>query len=145
MPDPTGRWLNSTQWQCPKCTWVNGAPSERCQRCDGSDRPREDEPARPPDPLDLIGYDDALMDVGPLERATRAVHTLSRVTRDKAAALIGHGLHSGLTNRGERGRRAWQAIADMPESDQRAALGSVMDELEARGFAVYRIGEDERE
>ncbi len=146
MPDPTGRWLNRSQWQCPKCAWVNGAPSERCQRCGASHRPPENEPVRPPDPLDLIGHDETRVgDAGLVKLATNAVHTLSRVTREQAAALIGHGLHSGLTNRGEQGHRAWQAIAEMPESDQRAALGSVMDELEAGGFALYRIGEDERE
>ncbi len=57
MPDPTGRWVNK-QWQCPKCGWVNGQADERCQKCDGSVRPSESEPVRPPDPLDLIGRRD---------------------------------------------------------------------------------------
>ena len=144
MPDPTGRWLNRTQWQCPKCAWVNRAADESCQTCGGSARPPADEPARPPDPLDLIGNNEALVDVGPLERAKGAVHTLTRVTRKKAAAVIGHGLQLGLTNRGQQGDRAWRAIAEMPESDQRAALDSVVDDLEKEGFALYQIDGNER-
>ena len=58
MPDPTGRWLNATQWQCPKCAWVNGYLDARCQKCGQSVRPAEEEPVRPPDPLDLIGRKD---------------------------------------------------------------------------------------
>jgi hypothetical protein len=54
MPDPTGRWINNAQWQCPKCAWVNGSENERCQKCDGSVRPSEDEPVRPWGPLDVI-------------------------------------------------------------------------------------------
>jgi hypothetical protein len=144
-PDPTGRWLNATQWQCPKCGWVNDSDRERCQKCDASIRPPEAEPRRPPDPLDIIGHNEALADMGPLERAARAVHTLTRVTREKAASVIGHSLHSGLTKRGEQGNRAWQAIAEMPERDQRAALDSLVDDLEKEGFALYRFDGDERE
>jgi hypothetical protein len=62
MPDPTGRWLNRAQWQCPRCRWVNGYLDARCQNCDKSVRPSEDEPARPPDPLDLIGQKDDLVE-----------------------------------------------------------------------------------
>lgn len=145
MPDPTGRWLNRTQWQCPKCAWVNGSDRDRCQQCSASVRPSRDEPARPPDPLDIIGHSEALADVSPLRRATMAVETLTRVTREKAAAVIGRGLHSGLTNRGEHGNRAWQAIAEMPESDQRAALDAVVDDLEKEGFGLYRFDGDERD
>jgi hypothetical protein len=139
MPDPTGRWLNRAQWQCPKCAWVNGSRDESCQKCGGSVQPARAEPARPLDPLDLIGHDEALADMGPIERAAKAVQTLTRVTRDKATALIGQGLRTGLTRRGERGDRAWEAIAEMPESDQRAAFGALVDDLEAEGFALYRI------
>ena len=56
MADPTGRWLNDAQWQCPKCGWVNERADERCQSCDASVRPPADEPVRPPDPLDLISH-----------------------------------------------------------------------------------------
>jgi hypothetical protein len=143
MPDPTGRWLNATQWQCPKCAWVNDSDHERCQKCRGSVRPAAVEPVRPPDPLDIVGYNEALADMGPLERAGRAVHELTRVTREKAASVIGHSLHSGLTKRGEHGNRAWQAISEMPESDQRAALDSLVDDLEKEGFALYRFNGDE--
>lgn len=55
MPDPTGRWINRTQWQCPKCGAVNLASDDRCQGCGESLRPSDDEPIRPPDPLDVIG------------------------------------------------------------------------------------------
>ena len=60
MPDPTGRWVNSLQWQCPKCLWVNDSTHERCDKCGASVRPSEDEPVRRWDPLDLIGRDEAL-------------------------------------------------------------------------------------
>src|ERR1700735_1637460 len=111
MPDPTGRWLNTTQWQCPKCGWVNDSDRERCQKCNGSVRPAADEPIRPPDPLDLIGYDPSRAgDATAVERAAKAVHTLSRVTRDKAVSLIGESLRAALTKRGEKGDRALKAI-----------------------------------
>ncbi len=58
MADPTGRWVNRAQWQCPKCAWVNGYLDARCQKCGQSVRPAEEEPVRPPDPLDLIGRRD---------------------------------------------------------------------------------------
>jgi hypothetical protein len=32
----------------------------------------------------------------------------------------------------------------MPDSDQRAALGSMVDDLQQRGFAPYGIRDDER-
>jgi hypothetical protein len=144
MADPTGRWLNRTQWQCPKCAWVNGSADESCQNCGRSVRPSENEPVRPPDALDLIGHDDARVgNSRPVELASKAVHTLTRVTREKARALIGESLRTALTKRGEKGDRAWQAIAELPESDQSAALSSVVDELEEEGFALYRIGQDE--
>jgi len=66
MPDSTGRWVNRLQWQCPKCAWVNGSADATCQKCEGSVRPSEDEPARPWGPLDLIGRD-----VDPVELATK--------------------------------------------------------------------------
>jgi hypothetical protein len=104
-----------------------------------------EEPVRRPDPLDLISHDSTRVPgTSPVELAAKAVHTLTRVTRDKAAALIGHGLRSGLENRGEPGDRAWQAIADMSESDQQAALNSMVDELEKAGVALYRINGDKR-
>jgi hypothetical protein len=140
MPDPTGRWLNTTQWQCPKCAWVNGFAIERCQKCGQSVRPPENEPVRPLDPLDLIGHDPAR--VGDA-RLVALVHTLTRVTHEKAMALIGDGLRNGLKKRGERGDRVWQAISELPEDDQRAALASLVDDLEKVGFALYRIDEDE--
>ncbi len=146
MPDPTGRWLNKRQWQCPKCLSVNASADERCQNCDGSVRPSENEPVRPPDPLDLIGEGKARVGDAsrPVELARKAVHTVTRVTREKAAAVIGESLRTGLTRHGEQGDRAWQAITDMPENNQSAALGSVVDDLEREGFALYQIREDER-
>lgn len=144
MTDPTGRWLNHTQWQCPKCAWVNSSDRERCQECDGSVRPARDEPVRPPDPLDLISHADSGVGApGPVELAAKAIQRLTRVTREKAVALFGESLRAELTRRGEKGDRAWRAIADMPESDQRAALGSLVDDLEKEGFAIYRIRQDE--
>jgi hypothetical protein len=72
--------------------------------------------------------------------ATRAAETLTRVTHAKAVALIGEGLRNALKRRGEQGDRAWQAIDELPEDDQRAAL----DDLEEAGFALYRIDQDGR-
>ena len=140
MPDPTGRWLNTVQWQCPKCAWVNSSGDESCQKCGGSVRPPENEPARPPDPLDLISHDDA-----PGERGPNIVHTLIRVTREKAMALIGDSLRAALQKRGDQGDRAWRALTELPEDDQRAALGYLVDDLEQEGFALYRIDEDDPE
>jgi len=60
MPEPSGRWVNTMQWQCPKCAWVNASEDDRCQKCDASVRPGEDEPVRAWGPLDLIGRDEAL-------------------------------------------------------------------------------------
>jgi len=57
MPDPTGRWVNERQWQCPRCGTVNSYLDERCRHCALSVRPSEEEPIRPPDVLDLIGPD----------------------------------------------------------------------------------------
>jgi hypothetical protein len=143
MPDPSGRWLNATQWQCPKCAFVNGSGDESCEKCAGSVRPPEDEPVRRPDPLDLISHDPSREDVGLVERAAQAVHTLTRVTHEKAAALIGNSLGKGLKKRGEPGDRAWQAITALPEDDQRAVLGYLVDDLEEEGFALYRINGNE--
>lgn len=143
MPDPTGRWLNGAQWQCPKCAWVNRSAEESCQQCGRSVRPPKNEPVRPPDPLDLLSHDDTgAPNPGLVELATKAVHTLTRVTHAKAMALIGDGLRNSLTQRGERGDRAWQAITELPEDDQRAALGHLVDDLEQEGFALYRIDAD---
>jgi hypothetical protein len=145
MPEPTGRWLNTTQWQCPKCAWVNGSADESCQKCAASVRPAADEPVRPPDPLDLISHDSTRVGApGPLELAAKAVHTLTRVTREKAMALIGDSLRNSLKKRGEQGDRAWQAITQLPDADQRAALGYLVDDLEQGGFALYRIDENGR-
>ena len=58
-------------------------------------------------------------------------------------ALIGDSLRSSLKKRGEQGDRAWQAITELPEDDQRAALGYLVDDLEEEGFALYRINRDE--
>ena len=144
MPDPTGRWLNARQWQCPMCAWVNGSANESCQKCGRSVRPPQDEPVRPPDPLDLISHDEAReANAGPVELARKAVHTLTRVTREKAMALIGDSLRNSLKKRGAQGNRAWQAISELPEDDQRAALGYLVDDLEEEGFALYRINQDE--
>ena len=146
MPDPTGRWLNTMQWQCPRCAWVNRSAHESCQKCGRSVRPPKSEPVRPPDPLDLIGYGGSRVgDAGPVDLATRAIKTLTKVTRAKAMALFGESLRTALERHGEKGDRAWQAITEMPESDQRAALGSLVDSLEEGGFALYRIGDDGRD
>ena len=143
MPDPTGRWLNTTQWQCPKCAWVNGSADESCQRCAGSVRPAEAEPVRRPDPLDLISHG-GTPGPSPVALAAQAVHDLTRVTREKAMAVIGDGLRNVLKKRGDRGDRAWQAITELPEDEQRETLGSLVDDLEEEGFALYRIRDDER-
>jgi hypothetical protein len=143
MPNPTGRWINGAQWQCPKCGWVNAAADEGCRKCGASVRPPEDEPARPPDPLDLISHGGAPGE-NPIGLAAKAVHTLTRVTRERATALIGDGLRTSLKRRGEKGDQAWRAITEMPEDDQRAALGSLVDDLEHSGFALYRVNDDER-
>ena len=143
MPDPTGRWLNSMQWQCPKCSWANGSGDETCQQCGGSVRPPTNEPVRPPDPLDLISHDPSSgTSPGLVELATKAVQNLTRVTHAKAVALIGNGLREGLSKRGERGDRAWKAISELPEDDQHAAFGYLVDDLEEEGFALYRIDKD---
>lgn len=143
MPDPTGRWLNTTQWQCPKCAWVNGPADERCQKCGSSVRPPKKEPVRPLDPLDLISHDEARVgDAGLVALTNKAVHTLTRVTREKATALIGNSLRNSLKQRGEHGDRAWQAITELSEDDQRAAFGYLVDDLEQGGFALYRVDED---
>lgn len=140
MPVSTGRWVNRMQWQCPKCAWVNDGANEVCQRCGESVRPPEDEPVRPPDPLDLIGHDESRVgDPGAGQLAVSAIHTLTRVTREKAMALLHQSLRTELRNHGERGAQASRAIAEMPESDQRAALGSLVDDLEQEGFALYSI------
>jgi hypothetical protein len=145
MPDPTGRWLNRTQWQCPRCAWVNSSRDETCQQCGASVRPSADEPPRPPDPLDIIGYDESRAgDAGPVQLAAKAIHALTKVTREKATALFVESLHTGLKGHGEQGQRAWQTITEMPESDLRAAVDSMVDDLEQGGFALYRIRDDER-
>ena len=142
MPDPTGRWLNTTQWQCPKCAWVNGSADESCQKCGQSVRPPEDEPVRPPDPLDLISHDPTRVGDG---RLVELVHTLTRVTHEKAMALIGDSLRNGLKKRGAQGDRAWQAITELPEDDRRAALGYMVDDLEEEGFVLYRVDGDKHD
>ena len=144
MPDPTGRWLNRVQWQCPKCAWVNSSANGACQKCGRSVRPAQNEPVRPPDPLDLISHGEpGAANPGLVELATKAVHTLTRVTRERAMALIGDSLRNSLKKRGAQGNRAWQAITELPEDDQRAALGYLVDDLEEEGFALYRINQDE--
>ena len=108
-------------------------------------RPPKSEPARPPDPLDLISHDPARAgNAGLAKAATKAVQTLTRVTHAKAMALIGDGLRNALKKRGEQGDRAWQAMAELPEDEQRAALGFLVDDLEEGGFALYQIDEDGR-
>lgn len=130
MTDPTGRWLNGTQWQCPKCGWVNGRGDGRCQSCDASVRPPGDEPVRPPDPLDLISHRETPQRGGgrAVKLATKDGQTLTRVTRDRATQLIGDSLR--------------KAIPEMPNGAQDAALGSVVDDLERAGFALFEIGDD---
>ena len=56
-------------------------------------------------------------------------------------ALFGESLRTGLKSHGEQGAHAWQAIAEMPDTEQRAAVGSLVDDLEQRGFALYSIRE----
>ena len=131
------------QWQCPKCAWVSGSGDESCKKCGASVRPSVDEPARPPDPLDLIGRGEART-AGPVELAAEAIHRLTRVTRERAMALFGESLRMELTKRGDKGHRAWQAIAEMPESDQRAALECLVDDLEKGVVALYSIRDGER-
>jgi hypothetical protein len=132
------------QWQCPRCAWVNDAGIERCKECGSSVRPAEDEPVRPPDPLDLIGHDQSRVgDAGAVHLAANAIHNLTRVTREKAMALFGASLRTELPRHGEQGAQAWQAIAEMPESEQQSALGSLVDDLEQEGFALYSIRADE--
>lgn len=143
MPDPTGRWVNRAQWQCPKCAWVNSSADQRCRQCEASVRPPASEPARPLDPLDLIGHDDSrVRDAGLVELATKAVHSLTRVTREKALALIDHSLRNSVNKRGEQSDQAWQAIIELPEDDRRAAYGHLVDNLEEEGYALYRLNED---
>ena len=127
MPDPTGRWLNNAQWQCPKCGWVNERADERCQSCDASVRPPADEPVRPPDPLDLISHREPRRGDGSraVKLATKAGQTITRVTRDKATALIGDSLRNVLKDGG---------------ADD-AAPGAVVDDLEQAGFALFEIGD----
>ncbi len=55
MPDPTGRWITESSWQCPVCGNVNSYDRERCANCDRSVRPSNQEPIRPVDPLDVVG------------------------------------------------------------------------------------------
>jgi len=55
MPDPTGRWINEHQWQCPACGTVNGDINDGCENCGDSVRPSDEEPIRPVDVLDIIG------------------------------------------------------------------------------------------
>jgi hypothetical protein len=64
------------------------------------------------------------------------------VTRDQAMAVIGDSLRTGLRNGGEEGDRAWNAISQMSDDAQNAALGSVVDDLEKEGFALVQISED---
>ena len=72
MPNPTGRWVNREQWQCPKCLWVNDSVHESCEKCAGSVRPSDDEPVRRWDALDLIGRGETDgRDADPVELATR--------------------------------------------------------------------------
>jgi hypothetical protein len=55
MPDPTGRWISGSSWQCPVCATVNSADRERCGNCGQSVRPSNEEPIRPVDALDVVG------------------------------------------------------------------------------------------
>jgi hypothetical protein len=80
-----------------------------------------------------------------VELATKAVQSLTRVTREKAMALIGDSLRNALKHRGERGAGVWEIIAELPEEDRRAALGSLVDDLESEGFALYQVNGDEHE
>jgi hypothetical protein len=144
MPDPTGRWVNRTQWQCPRCAWVNDAAAESCQSCGASVRPAGEEPVRPPDPLDIVGHSQSVVgDAGAAKLAANAIHRLTKVTREKAMALFGESLRTGLKSHGQQGAQAWQAIAEMPDTEQRAAVGSLVDDLEQKGFALYSIRDDE--
>jgi hypothetical protein len=131
MPDPTGRWLNNSQWQCPKCAWVNERADERCQSCDASVRPPADEPVRPPDPLDLISHREPRLKRGDrsVKLATKAGQTLTKVTRDQATALIGDSLRNVLKDGG---------------ADDKA-LGAVVDDLEQAGYALFEFGDGQPE
>lgn len=72
MPNPTGRWVNAAQWQCPKCLWVNDSAHEHCEKCGGSVRPSEDEPVRPWGPLDVVGRGETdRQDADPVELAAK--------------------------------------------------------------------------
>jgi hypothetical protein len=132
------------QWQCPRCAWVNDSDREGCQECGASVRPAEDEPVRPPDALDMVGRDESRAgDAGPIQLAGKAIQNLTRVTREKAMALFGQSLRTELERYGDQGAQASQAIAEMPESDQHAAFGAMVDDLEQRGFALYSIRDRE--
>jgi hypothetical protein len=58
MPDPTGRWITESSWQCPVCATINSFDRERCVNCGKSVRPSNNEPIRPVDPLDVVGRHD---------------------------------------------------------------------------------------
>ena len=76
--------------------------------------------------------------------ATTAVYLLiRRLGQDEArrGTDIGDSLRNGLKKRGGRGGQAWQAITQLPEDEQRATFGYVVDDLEEGGFALYRTDE----
>jgi hypothetical protein len=53
-------------------------------------------------------------------------------------SLTGDGLRNSLTRRGERSDRAWRAIRELPEDDQRATLGYLVDHA-ALGYLVDQL------
>jgi len=63
--------------------------------------------------------------------ATKDGQTLTRVTRDRSTELIGDSLR--------------KANAEMSDGLQDAALGSVVDDLEQAGVALFEIGDDQAE
>ena len=70
---------------------VNSPSVKRCQNCDQSVSPGEDEPIRPPDPLDLIGPTERVTvgeTPGTSQHAIIAERTLEALTRRPLFGLL---------------------------------------------------------